>query len=79
MAKSVAHQPADLAHAINLSVLALAHNRLEHLDDAWQPLKLAEQAIQNLHVDPGKRDHDLLIAQILFREAEALISGPKSR
>ncbi|MFN0053794.1 MAG: hypothetical protein ACKV0T_16565 [Planctomycetales bacterium] len=75
VAKSEEHQPSEVAHTLNLNILALAQIRLERLDEARQTLMQAEQAIQLLQADPAKRDHDLLIAQILFREAQARIEG----
>ena len=75
MAKSEESKPSEVAHALNLNVLALAQIRLKRLDEARQILKLAQPAIQFPPADASKRDHDLLIAQILFREAEAMING----
>jgi ribosomal 50S subunit-associated protein YjgA (DUF615 family) len=77
VAKSEAHKPAEVAHALNLNILALAQIRLERLDAARQTLKAAQEAIERLQADPGKRDHDLLIAQVLYRETEVLINGQK--
>jgi len=67
-------KPMDWAHAMNLAVLAPAQHQLKHPDEARAALDEALQVIERLQtVD---RNHsDLLIAQILFREAEALING----
>ena len=68
--------PTDLSRAFNLSVLAMAHHELQHLDDAQTAFGEAAQLITRLNQDPSnKGHHDLLIAEILFREAEAKING----
>jgi hypothetical protein len=67
-----------LTHAENLAVLAMAHHQLQHSAEAQRALDEAAQFLPRLQADEGlKGQHDLLIAQILFREAEALISGQK--
>jgi len=75
--KSEELKPAEVAHASNLAILALAEHQLQHPDEACRALDDARQAIQLLQADPSKRDHDLLIAEILFHEAEALIASNK--
>ncbi len=59
-------------HAINLAVLALAQHQLQHPDEARQALDEAAEVIQRLQAI-DKNNSDLLIAEILFREAEALM------
>lgn len=58
-------------HALNLAVLASAQHQLKHPDEARQALDEAAEVIQRLQAI-DKNHHDLLIAEILFREAEAL-------
>ncbi len=68
--------PPDFAHAMNLAVLALAQHQLQHPDEARKALEEASQLVIHLKDDSkNKGHHDLLIAQILLREAEAKITG----
>lgn len=80
VAKSEEFKPSELCHPMNLAVLALAQHQLQHPDAAQTALEEASQLITRLKADTNKKgDHDLLIAEILCREAEALINGkPKS-
>ena len=67
---------AELAanRALIPAVLALAEHQLKHPDEARTALDEASQVIQHqLAID--RNYDDLLIAEILFREAEALING----
>jgi predicted Zn-dependent protease len=74
--KSEESQPSKSAHAINLAVLAMAQHQLQHSDEAWKALEEASQLITRFKEDPNKKgDHDMLIAELLFREAESLIKG----
>ena len=76
VAKSEEYKPIDVAHALNLAVRAMAQHQLQHPDEARTALDEASQLITRLQADDkNNRDHDLLIARILFREAEALING----
>ncbi|MFN7732930.1 MAG: protein kinase domain-containing protein [Pirellula sp.] len=64
------------AHAMNLAVLALAQHELGRTDEARTALAEAAQLIGQQKEDPNiKGNHDLLIAEILFREAAATIGG----
>lgn len=64
----------DNNRALNLAVLAMAQHQLKHPDEARQTLNEAAEVIQRLQAI-DRNDHDLLIAEILFREAEALMNG----
>ena len=76
VANSEEHKPDDFAHAINLTVLAMARHQQKDPEAARQALDEASQVINRLKSDENNlANHDLLIAQILFREAEALING----
>ena len=76
VANSEEHKPDDFAHAINLTVLAMARHQQKDPEAARQALDEASQLINRLQADVNNKvNHDLLIAQILFREAEALING----
>lgn len=76
VAKSEECKPAETAHALNLAVLAMAQHQLRHPEEARRALDETSQLINRLQADDKiKGDHDLLIAQVLFREAEALING----
>jgi tetratricopeptide (TPR) repeat protein len=81
VARSEELKPNDFAHALNLAVLAMAQHQLRHLDEARRALKEAEQVTGRLQGEASnKGDSNLLIAQILLREAEALIHGkPKPK
>jgi tetratricopeptide (TPR) repeat protein len=75
-ARSEELKPLDFAHTLNLAVRAMAQHQLEHPEEARRALDEASQLINRLQSDDKvKGDHDLLIAQILFHEAEALING----
>ena len=74
--KSEEHKPEDFAHAINLTVLAMARHQLKDPEEARKALDEAFQIINRLKSDKNNiANHDLLIPQILFREAEKLING----
>lgn len=75
-AKSEACKPADPAHAMNMALLALAQQQRKHPEEARRALDEASQVINRLQADARRRDHDLQIAQILFREADALLNAP---
>jgi tetratricopeptide (TPR) repeat protein len=81
VARSEELKPADFTHAMNLAVLAMAQHQLRHPDEARRALKEAEQVTGRLQGEASnKGDSNLLIAQILLREAEALIHGkPKPK
>ncbi|MEI6538259.1 MAG: hypothetical protein WCO86_01850, partial [Planctomycetota bacterium] len=69
--------PLDKNHALNLAVLALAQHQLKHPDEARQALDEAAEVIQRLQAI-DRNDHDLLYAEILYREANALINGKEA-
>jgi tetratricopeptide (TPR) repeat protein len=76
VAKSEELKPGDFTHALNLAVLAMAQHRLQHPEDARRALEEAVQLTDRLRSDANnKGSHDLLIAQILLHEAQALING----
>jgi hypothetical protein len=72
--KSEQYQPTDHCHALNLPVLAMAEHELKHPDEARKALDEAGQLIERLQ-SSDRTHHDLLIAEILFREAEAKLGG----
>jgi hypothetical protein len=60
---------------MNLAVLVLAEHQLGHPDEAAAALTAASQILTRFKEDRANRgSHDLLIAEILFREAEAKIN-----
>ncbi len=60
---------------MNLAILAMAQNHLQHPDEAREALEAASQLIQRLQeVDSNKGHHDLLIAELLLREANGMIN-----
>jgi len=70
--RSATFDPHDFIRALNLSILAMAHDDLGHSEAASDALQEASQLVVNLQTASGSRQHpDLLIAQILLREAEA--------
>ena len=74
-ARSVESNPTSFSRAMNLTVLALAQHQLRHPDETRTALDEASQLIARLKADPAnKGTPDLLIAEILFREAEATMS-----
>lgn len=76
VAKSEEQKPGDTLHATNLAVLAMARHQLKRAEEARQALDEASQLINRLQADEKfKGDNDVLIAQILLREAETLING----
>ena len=76
VAKSEEHKPEQFTHAMSLAVLALAQHKLNHSDEARTALAEASRVITRLKENPGNIGHpDLLIADILRREAETLING----
>jgi hypothetical protein len=66
---------------MNLAVLAMAQHRLQHPDEARRALEQGSQLRDRLQGEASnKGDPNLLIAQILLREAETLIHGkPKPK
>jgi WD40 repeat protein/serine/threonine protein kinase/tetratricopeptide (TPR) repeat protein len=75
VAKSKQHTPLDTTQAMNMAVLAMAQHQLGNAVEAKTALEEALQMTTRLKGAPGtKGDHDLLIAEILFREADALMN-----
>ena len=72
--QSEQHKPNDHAHAMNLAILAMAQHELQHPDEASMAIEEAELLLKRLQAG-GRDHHDVLIAEILFREAEALMNG----
>ena len=76
VAKSEEYQPGETAHAINLAVLALAQHQLQPLDESRIAFAGATQFIDGLRAMPNRKgDHDLLIAEMLLREAASLLDA----
>jgi serine/threonine protein kinase/Flp pilus assembly protein TadD len=68
-------KPMDICQAMNLAVLAMAQHQLQQTAEARAAFDDASQLIDRIKADPNKRgDHDLLIAEVLFREAAELLS-----
>lgn len=79
VSQSEAHNPSDVIRAMNQAILAMAQHELKHSDAAGRALDGASQLIAGLRELPGSRMHpDLMIAEILFREAEVRIQGSDS-
>jgi WD40 repeat protein/tetratricopeptide (TPR) repeat protein len=75
VAKSEESKPAEFAHAMNLAVLAMADHRLSRPAEARTALdELSQLVARRQASDKSNRDHDLLIAEIMLREADALIT-----
>jgi tetratricopeptide (TPR) repeat protein len=74
VAKSEELKPSDLLYALNLSVLAMAQHQLQHADEARRALAEAVQLTDRLR-SQHKGDFNLLITQILLREAQVLLNG----
>ena len=65
--------------AQNLVIQALAENKLGRSDDALRSQQLAAKAIAKLEENPGSSGHgDLLIAQVLLREVQAVSDNRKA-
>ncbi len=78
--QSQQHEPNPLIHALNLIVRALALNQLGKSDEAGQAFKAAAEQVNRLEQNPqNKGNFDLLIAQILLREAEELNDAAKPK
>jgi tetratricopeptide (TPR) repeat protein len=74
--KSESFHPNDLDHALNLSILALAHHQLKQSEEAQNAYAEGIRIIQRLKEDPKNRvSHDVLIPELLLREAEVRING----
>jgi hypothetical protein len=74
--QSETHKPNDLIRALNQAIHAMALHELERSDAAASALEEASQLITHLREVPGvKFNPDMLIAEILFREAEGRIKG----
>lgn len=74
--KSEALTPQERIHANNLVLQAMVLQKLERHDEARKTLEEAKEFINGLQKRPEVRgDHDVLIALISLREAEALING----
>jgi serine/threonine protein kinase/formylglycine-generating enzyme required for sulfatase activity/tetratricopeptide (TPR) repeat protein len=75
-AKSSELNPDEFIQPMNLAVTAMARHNLDDSEAARRDLDEAAQFVGRLEADSSKQGHhDLLIARILVREAQALISG----
>ena len=69
-------KPEELPHAMNLAVRAMAEHQLRHPEEARRALEAASQLINRLQADAKKKGiQAALDVPILYREAEALLSG----
>lgn len=76
VSQSEAHNPNDSIRAMNRATLAMAQHELGHSGAAGRALEEASERITGLRKLPGvKIQPDLLIAEILCREAEVKIKG----
>jgi hypothetical protein len=76
VAESEKNKPGGPTRALNLAVLALAQHQLQHPLEAQAALKEALQLIASLRELPDQKNHhDVLIAEILIREAQTIIKG----
>ena len=57
---------------MNLAILAMAQHELQHPEEARTAIEEAAELIDRLRAG-DENHHDVLIAQILYREAEALM------
>jgi hypothetical protein len=73
--QSEQHAPNDHCHALNLAVLAMAQHDLKQPEKARTALNEGQQLLTKLQAG-DRYNHDTLIAEILLREAEALIAIP---
>jgi hypothetical protein len=75
VASSEANAPSPNCHVLNLALLAQAEHERNRHAEARKALEDASQLFAKLRAFPSaKGDHDLLIAEILFREAEENIN-----
>ena len=70
--RSEESNPEPEAHAMNMAVLALARHRLKNHKEARTALDEPSRLVSRL-----KTDHDRQIAEVLLREAAAMIEGEK--
>jgi hypothetical protein len=76
VSQSEAHHPHVLTQTLSRAVLAMAHYELQHPDEARRALESGMQRIARLKEDANTNfDPDLLIAEIVLREAQTLIRG----
>ena len=74
--QSQSQNPNDRCRAINLSIIAIANQKLNQHAEAGKSLSEAAELIDELNAVPEHQGHhDLLIAKILHGEAAAKISG----
>lgn len=75
VANSEANAPSANCHVLNLTLLAQTEHERNRHAEARKTLEQASQLLAQFREFPSaKGDHDLLIAEILFREAEAKIN-----
>ena len=76
LTKSNQLRPVDFARAANLPLLAMVQHELGDSTAASQALEAASTLLKRLEADETNNGHnDMLIGQILFREADAKING----
>ena len=75
VANSEALKPAPKVHLLNLALLALAEHQLKHTEKSRLAFEDLSKLIAQGKADTQNVDHDFLIAEILFNEAEAKIKG----
>jgi hypothetical protein len=74
--KSDQYRPIDFVRAANLPVLAMAQQQLGDEAAAKAALQQASQVLERLRADEANvGHHDLLIAELLFGEAEKQVKG----
>jgi len=74
--KSEESKPQELTRAMNLALVAMAEHQLQHPDRARRVLDEASQLVARRESNPINNDSpNLMIAQILLREAQALVNG----
>lgn len=76
--KAAQRRPVDFARAADLAVGAMAEHDLGNEQAAKQALEQASELLEKLEaIESNRGHHDLLIAQILFKEASEKINGEK--
>ncbi len=74
--RSEEQKPEDAPHALNLVVRAMAEHQLRHPEEARRALEAASKLINRLMADAKNKGIQAPFdVQIVYREAEALLSG----
>ena len=74
VAKSEKEDPIDHGRALSRAILAMALHDLGRLDEARTALAESSRLITSLNEYDGPKNHDVLFAEIIFREAKAQMS-----